>query len=154
MEEKLEGNTHVPDDYRSASRKEMLAFLPSSFNTILEIGCGEGAFRANLSLEVEYWGVEPETAAVSIANRTFPDSNFICGLFPQEESKLPDDYYDVIVCNDIIEHVDNTDGLFHFLKKKLKHDGVLIASIPNVRHICHLKECYLRKTGSIRTAVF
>ncbi|GAM73787.1 O-antigen biosynthesis protein rfbC [Vibrio ishigakensis] len=123
----------------------MLVFLPKTFERVLEIGCGEGGFRGNLPEETEYWGVEPDPVAVKKAMDVYVSDTFICGLFPQQQSKLPDDHFDVVVCNDIIEHVENTEELFYFLKKKLRSGGVLVASIPNVRHISHLKELLIKR---------
>lgn len=135
----------IPDNYRSAVRTDMLVFLPKTFERVLEIGCGEGGFRGNLPEETEYWGVEPDPVAVKKAMDVYVSDTFICGLFPQQQSKLPDDHFDVVVCNDIIEHVENTEELFYFLKKKLRSGGVLVASIPNVRHISHLKELLIKR---------
>lgn len=145
MQGKSEHDYQVPDNYRSSSRDDMLPFLPSHYQTVLEIGCGEAGFKQNLPNTTDYWGVEPDSEAVRLAKQRYKDSNFICGLFPQDEQRLPDNYFDVIVCNDIIEHVENTEELFRFLRNKLAKNGVLVASIPNVRHISNLKELLLKK---------
>lgn len=46
--------------YYNYDRNEMSPFLPDQYFIVLEIGCREGNFRNNLTLQNEYWGVEPE----------------------------------------------------------------------------------------------
>ncbi|GEA52828.1 hypothetical protein VIN01S_36320 [Vibrio inusitatus NBRC 102082] len=137
--------TSVPQGYRSSGRDDMLEFMPEIYKTVLEIGCGEGEFSKNLNQFVEYWGVEPDADAIALGRDKNSRANFLEGLFPNIEKELPDRYFDVIVCNDIIEHVENTDELFKYFRKKLKKDGCLVASIPNIRHISHLKEMLVFK---------
>ncbi|PML10634.1 hypothetical protein BCT86_00200 [Vibrio breoganii] len=135
----------VPENYRSSLREDMIEFMPSSYHTVLEIGCGEGAFSLNLLPESEYWGVESDSAAIIIGKGKNPKAHFINGNFPLIEEELPDNYFDVIVCNDIIEHIDDTQCLLKYIKKKMKRKGVLVASIPNVRHISVLNELLIHK---------
>ncbi|HTC11047.1 MAG TPA: hypothetical protein VK726_19955 [Acetobacteraceae bacterium] len=46
-------------------RNEMLAYLPAGVARVLEIGCDEGDFGAQLNAEV--WGVEPQADAAARA---------------------------------------------------------------------------------------
>lgn len=54
-------------NYYTQDRTEMIPALPNSYNKVLEIGCGEGRFRANLELPTEYWGLEPVPEAAEVA---------------------------------------------------------------------------------------
>jgi len=44
--------------YYKGTREDIVNFLPDKYSKILEIGCGRGGFRANLSNKCEYWGIE------------------------------------------------------------------------------------------------
>lgn len=54
------------DSYFGNLRAEMKIFCPNQYSRVLEVGCGKGDFRKNLTLPHEYWGVEP---VVEVANR-------------------------------------------------------------------------------------
>lgn len=119
--------------YYKNVRPEMLRYIPNSAKTILEIGCGSGNFSAQLVKEgVETWGVEPfEESAKEAKSKLY---KVVVGTLDEKLSELPDNYFDVIVMNDVIEHLlEPWDDIVN-LKSKLKKEGVLVTSIPNVRY--------------------
>lgn len=119
--------------YYKNVRPEMLRYIPNSAKTILEIGCGSGNFSAQLVKEgVETWGVEPfEESAKEAKSKLY---KVVVGTLEEKLSELPDNYFDVIVMNDVIEHLlEPWDDIVN-LKSKLKKEGVLVTSIPNVRY--------------------
>jgi 2-polyprenyl-3-methyl-5-hydroxy-6-metoxy-1,4-benzoquinol methylase len=120
--------------YFSHDRVEVAALIPSglSSSTILEVGCGEGHFSNNICAFDEYWGVEPFSVASKIAAKKL-SKVFNSGYF-EAESNLPNDYFDLIVCNDVIEHIVDTNSFLRSLHRKLKPSGLLIGSIPNIRY--------------------
>ena len=119
--------------YYKNVRPEMLGFIPKSATTILEIGCGAGNFSAQLAGEnIETWGVEPfkESAKEAAGKLT----KVLVGTLDETLDELPDNYFDAIVMNDVIEHLlEPWDDIVN-LKSKLKKEGVLVTSIPNVRY--------------------
>lgn len=119
--------------YYKNVRPEMLRYIPNSAKTILEIGCGSGNFSAQLVKEgVETWGVEPFEESAKEAQRKL--YKVVVGTLDEKLSELPDNYFDVIVMNDVIEHLlEPWDDIVN-LKSKLKKEGVLVTSIPNVRY--------------------
>ena len=113
-------------------RREMLRFIPITAKTSLEIGCSSGNFSAQFDKNIETWGVEPDKkSAKEAAAKMF---NVLEGTLDETISALPNNYFDVIIMNDVIEHLlepwDDVDKL----KSKLTADGVLVTSIPNVRY--------------------
>ena len=111
---------------------EMLRFIPSSAKTTLEIGCGAGNFSAQFADRTETWGVEPfETSAKEAQDKLH---KVIIGTLDDTINDLPDNYFDVIIMNDVIEHLLEPWNDITLLKSKLKKDGVLVTSIPNVRY--------------------
>lgn len=133
-----------PEYYFQGKRFEMLDFLPKNYKTILEIGCGDGGFASILpNKNVEYWGVEIDPTQAGLA-RTISE-NIICGDFNTVLEKIPKNYFDLIVCNDVIEHMSDHDFFFRSVKNLLKEKGQLVASIPNVRFISNLINLLFRK---------
>lgn len=119
------------DSYYISKRQDMLKFIDIKVSKILEIGCGEGNFATNFT-DIEYWGVEPATQHAKVAEQK--GFKILNGLYENVEDKIPNAYFDLIVCNDVIEHMIDPIGFLKNVKKKLKPTGKLIASIPNIRY--------------------
>ena len=139
-----------PAAYYQNYRKEMKLLLPEHYSKVLEVGCGEGNFRKNLSQENEYWGVEPIISTASKAYKKL--DKVLIGTFNEMYDQIPDDYFDLVICNDVIEHMTDHEEFFHLIKKKIKKEGCLVASIPNVRYISNLIELILRKDWEYKEA--
>lgn len=135
-------NNSVPSDYRRSHRYEMKVFLPDSYSRVLEIGCGEGNFKENLAPGVEYWGVEPDPSS---AEEALQKGTILCGFYFDIEENLPNNYFDLIICNDVIEHIEDTEKLLESIHLKMRDGGSLVASIPNVRYVWNLKELLVDK---------
>lgn len=129
--------------YYQKNRKVMTPLLPKQYSRVLEIGCGEGNFRGNLSQEHEYWGVEPVESAATIASKQL--DKVLIGTYQEMLNQIPNDYFDLVICNDVIEHMVDHDEFFQSIKKKIKKDGYLVASIPNVRYLLNLFEILVKK---------
>jgi 2-polyprenyl-3-methyl-5-hydroxy-6-metoxy-1,4-benzoquinol methylase len=48
---------------------------------------------------------------------------------------LPDGYFDLVIANDVIEHIADTEAFLAILTKKLAPDGLIALSVPNARQI-------------------
>jgi 2-polyprenyl-3-methyl-5-hydroxy-6-metoxy-1,4-benzoquinol methylase len=133
------------DDYFNHERPEMLAFLPDSCKKVLDIGCGEGIFVKQIKDKTgaEAWGIElmelPGKEAEKILDKVFigPCEDFL--------DQLPDNYFDVIYCNDVLEHLVDPYSVLGKLKHKLSKNGVVISSIPNIRYHSAFKKIILQK---------
>jgi len=133
------------DDYYNHERPEMLAYLPSGCKTLLDIGCGEGTFAGYIKEKegLEAWGIElmlePGEQAKERLDKVFigPCEDFI--------DELPDNYFDVIYCNDVLEHLIDPYTVLGTLKNKLTEKGVVISSIPNIRYHDAFKKIILQK---------
>lgn len=137
-------------NYYQNYRGEMKPLLPRHYSRVLEIGCGEGYFRDNLNLEHEYWGVEP---TAEIANRaTERLDKVLIGTYEEVADHIPSGYFDLVICNDVIEHMTDHDQFLQAIKSKMKPGGCLVASIPNVRHILNLFEVLVKKDWQYKNA--
>lgn len=124
------------DDYFGHARTEVLPLLPAGrAERILDVGCGRGDTLAYLRAEGRCgWtcGVElfPEAGA---AARDRLDEVHI-GNIEQLELPIAPASLDVVLCLDVLEHLIDPWTTAVKLAALLKPGGVLIASIPNVRH--------------------
>lgn len=130
--------------YFKYGRREMLPFVPEGAMRILEVGCGEGEFAANLKAErpVHVTGIEPFAAAARVASSRLDrvlDVNVNAGILD-----LRDQQFDCIVCNDVLEHLVDPWDTLKRLRPLMAPGGMLVASLPNMRYMPVLKEFVLK----------
>lgn len=119
-------------------RREMLPFLPATYKKVLEVGCGSGAFISQLNQDAEFWGIELAPEAAETARMHF--YNVLIGAFEDVHTLLPQGYFDLIICNDVIEHLNDHEAFLDIIRQKLAPAGTLVASLPNIRYWEVVKE--------------
>lgn len=138
--------------YYSKSRSSLFSFVPEGIKKTLDVGCGVGTFSAGLKeiYDIETWGVEMvETVANKAASKL---DNVLVGTFDDVYDKLPNAGFDCIFFNDVLEHmVDPYEALIK-TKDLLSNDGVVVCSIPNVRHLPNLYELLWKKDWEYKDA--
>lgn len=123
------------NDYFDNVRSEILSLLPRKINRLLEIGCGSGNTLKYIKDNYQCdWacGVELVHEAAEIA-RSKVDL-VIEGDIENIDLPIEPATLDVILCLDVLEHLINPWKVMSKLGVLLKSDGVIIASIPNVRN--------------------
>jgi 2-polyprenyl-3-methyl-5-hydroxy-6-metoxy-1,4-benzoquinol methylase len=120
----------------------MLPFVPAQRGRVLEIGCGEGRFSGALTGVEESWGIEPSPAAEAAKDRV---TRVLQATFDEAEPKLPIGFFDLVICNDVIEHMPDHASFFSRIGKYIAPGGMLIGSIPNVRFYHIMLEYLLEK---------
>lgn len=97
---------------------------------ILEIGCGIGSFTKILSTygRVTAIDIDQNLVDATIKNKT----NASCGLGDIEKGKyfFKTQLFDVIVCINVLEHIQNDDKALVNMKNLLREGGFLILLIP------------------------
>lgn len=121
-------------EYFRHTRKEMLRYVPPDSKRILEIGCAHGNFSAILKErnQAESWGIEIDPQVASEATKKL--DRVLIGSIESNFAELPKQYFDCIVCNDVLEHMTNPDAILRMLHHVMSPESVLVGSIPNVRY--------------------
>lgn len=134
-----------PSDYFSQYRAEMMKYIPDNAGTILDIGCGDGVFGYGLKkrFNSEVWGIEIIGPCAEKAKERL--DRVMVGDIEIDEFDLPKEYFECIICNDVLEHLKDPWSVLRRLKNNLKTNGYLIASIPNVRYYKNIKRLLLSK---------
>jgi len=124
-------------EYYANRRPEMISLISKSSKKILEIGCGQGNFSSQLvNKKTEVWGVEPNKNSVKMAEKKL--FKVLEGTLNERLDDLPDNYFDTIILNDVLEHLLYPWVELESLKVKLVRNGEIISSIPNVRYAKNL----------------
>jgi 2-polyprenyl-3-methyl-5-hydroxy-6-metoxy-1,4-benzoquinol methylase len=125
------------------ARPEMEAFVPQGARRVLDVGCSTGRFGERIRARggVTVVGVEPDAVAAEQARPRLDE--VVVGLFPEVEPRLSG-CFDAIVFNDVLEHMVEPADALPACRRLLARDGVLVASVPNVRHVTVLGPLLLR----------
>jgi 2-polyprenyl-3-methyl-5-hydroxy-6-metoxy-1,4-benzoquinol methylase len=121
--------------YFANARSDILALLPGHCERVLELGCGSGATLKWLKAQghCQYtMGVELFPQAAELAAQGVDCVQQ--GDIEQMALTCPENYFDLILCLDVLEHLLDPWQVLARLTRHLKPGGRLIASIPNVRN--------------------
>jgi 2-polyprenyl-3-methyl-5-hydroxy-6-metoxy-1,4-benzoquinol methylase len=121
-------------DYYQKQRHEMMAYIPLEVKRTLEIGCGAGGFSMQIQSRssAESWGVEYEPEAARLAAQKL--HRVLAGSVEDALPQLPTQYFDCIIFNDVLEHLVDPYRVLASVQPLLNDQGVVVASIPNIRH--------------------
>lgn len=116
---------------RSVSRDDLLPLIDPAAQSVLEIGCGEGALGELVKKrqKCRYVGVEIDREAATLARRRIDD--VYCGDVTEIVDILHEQF-DAIVCSEIVEHVIDPWSLLTTLREACKPGGQIVISIPNI----------------------
>ena len=100
---------------------------------LLDVGCGRGDFLAKMrDLGWEVVGLEPDERSAELAHKRF---NLDVRKGTIEQAHFPDDTFDAITVNHVIEHLPDPIGSLQECKRILKKDGRLIIFTPNIESL-------------------
>jgi 2-polyprenyl-3-methyl-5-hydroxy-6-metoxy-1,4-benzoquinol methylase len=111
-------------------RLEKIVELVGADNKVLDIGCYSGTIGSMLIKKGnEVYGIEinPEVAEIACQKGLKVKIQDIESRFD-----FKDNFFDVVIAAEIIEHILDTDFFIDEIKRILKSKGVLVLSTPNV----------------------
>ena len=99
---------------------------------ILDVGCGQGHITALIDSKIqaaEVCGLDYSISAIGYANKKFPGIDFVVASAYQ--CPYREGYFDIVVCNNLWEHVPDPLLLLSKIARVMKSHGFLIISTPS-----------------------
>lgn len=122
------------DQYYNFVKSWMISYIPEGPNAILDLGCATGLLGRKLNelkKSAELVGVEIFKDAADEAAKHY--DKVYCG----DIEDLPlsyEEHFDFVICGDILEHLRDPRATLVKIHRWLKHDGIILVSIPNIRY--------------------
>jgi 2-polyprenyl-3-methyl-5-hydroxy-6-metoxy-1,4-benzoquinol methylase len=131
--------------YFESPREDLIQLIEGTNLRVLDIGCGVGATGKRL-LETgkARWvsGVEFIAEKAEAARRVL--SEVLTGDLAKMEFPWQPNSFDCIIAGDVLEHLVNPWELLSRLRSLISSGGVLVVSMPNVRHWWVVRDLVLR----------
>ena len=129
-------------------RPDVAALIPTRCTRVLDLGCATGALgelvkRSRQGISVVGIELDPEMATAARDRLDRVIAGDILDVLTS--NTLAGERFDCIIAADVLEHLSDPWTLVRALPGLLSDQGVLIASIPNVRHYTTLRTLLFRK---------
>ena len=121
-------NPFMGEEYWSSIEDSTLSLINSSINendNILDVGVGLGRLLGKVNNKVNKYGVDIDFNQLLRVDNTIN----VC-MSKVEELPYQDNYFDVIVCTDVLEHVIDLNLAIQNILRCLKKGGRLIVRVP------------------------
>ena len=124
-------SSDIENNYFSPVWEEILEEY--QFDEILDIGCGNGVFTANLKKEnnCKLYGVDGSTYALKEAQKNGYDEVYKIDDFCVDELPFENDRFKMVVCKDVLEHLIDPEKLITEIKRIVKPGANILIHVPN-----------------------
>ncbi|MEE9594165.1 MAG: class I SAM-dependent methyltransferase [Candidatus Hydrothermarchaeales archaeon] len=101
---------------------------------VLDVGCAYGFMLQRFPESFEKFGLDVSEHAIDVAKKVLPNATFKVG---NAEDKLPfnEDFFDIVLLNDVIEHLEDPKLALENILRVLKKEGILYINTPNLNII-------------------
>lgn len=122
-------------DYYENWRPELVALVPETATTVLDVGCGNGALghAVKRRRQATVIGLELVPEAADEAEGRL-DQVIRVNLDEVTELPLEPGSVDAALFGDVLEHLRDPHRLMRVIRPYLADDGVVVCSVPNIKH--------------------
>ena len=114
---------------RAAEILQLIHGLPVRHPRMLDFGCGLGWFTERLSALGEAHGIDLSSEGIATARARRPDIQYLVGSV--YDAPLPKDYFDVVVSQEVIAHVEDQPRYVDRAAEVLRTGGYFIVTTGN-----------------------
>mgnify|MGYP002133761245 CR=1 FL=1 len=144
----------------------VLEQLPSAIGTVLDWGCGDGALSKYLLDRCQaFIGVDTEQEGLNFFEKNLSSYRSRYSLYkigydrPYDLPQIADGSCDVVICSDVIEHVQEPERLVREFYRVLKPGGIAVITTPYrlteaPNDPMHVKEYYPQELRALVEGVF
>jgi SAM-dependent methyltransferase len=101
---------------------------PSPDALVVDLGCGTGGNAAAFARAYRVIGVDPSRDAIALARDRFPNLEFHVGPIEREAELIKE--ADIVLLNDVLEHVPDDRRVLHALLEAMQPGGRLVLTVP------------------------
>jgi 2-polyprenyl-3-methyl-5-hydroxy-6-metoxy-1,4-benzoquinol methylase len=125
--------------YYRNPRQDVLEHLDGPIVRLLDVGCGAGTFGSAVKERdgAEVWGIELNGEMARYAGEKL--DRVLVGDVAERLPEVPDGHFDLVSCNDVLEHTVDPGAILRSLPRVLRPNGKVTLSLPNVRYWDALK---------------
>jgi 2-polyprenyl-3-methyl-5-hydroxy-6-metoxy-1,4-benzoquinol methylase len=135
-------------------RNDLVSEITGTNKIILDAGCATGAngkYLLDKGIARKVYGIEMDPQMAAEAQKTY-EKVFIANLdddavFDELNKIQPD----VIICGDVLEHLDDPWKVLKKFSDILSADGNIIISLPNAQHIDVFIHLFIKNTWPLNT---
>ena len=134
---KINNNPIVKYEQLLRARNAIKLLNPLPCEKILDLGCGNGRDIIEIAKIGSFvYGIDFSEEMISEAykeiEKTFINNASIkLSVSDISSLKFPNNYFDKIICSEVLEHVPDLDLAIKEIKRVLKPDGILVITTPN-----------------------
>lgn len=121
--------------WHSRKLKMVTKFIGEKKNmpkNVLDVGCASGWFLSELALKypkTSYVGVDVYKKAIDYGKKRYKNLKLICA--DAHSLPFPNESFDVVICAEVLEHVENPQRVLREIKRVLVKDGVAIIEMDS-----------------------
>ncbi len=117
-------------------------YVPLENQRILDVGCGLGMYVRQLRrYTMEVYGIDIDPDKIAEASRTLPNLS----VAPAEALPFVDNYFDVVLLNEVLEHVADDRQTIHEAYRCVRPGGHIVIYAPNRLYLFETHGFYLGK---------
>jgi len=123
-----------------------IAARASKTLSVLDVGAGTGVLLRHLEFRPHFANLAISAADLVKRDYVFKGEiyrDFFVGDLAQGFPQIPSDSFDVVICEQVLEHLASLDHAIAFLERALKPGGRLIVGVPIFLPPLHLARKYL-----------
>lgn len=98
---------------------------------LLDVGCAYGIMLSLFPSKFHKYGIDVSDYAIRVAKTRDPRARFtVCDA--EKAFSFPKNFFDLIICNDVLEHLENPVALLKNVFRVLKAGGLFYLTTPNL----------------------
>lgn len=137
---------YIPSDHASQFHSSNYISLCSPGDRVLDLGCGSGQSMFDFPDFINWYGVDIEDNRL-IWNNLQQRNNADFLVFDGINIPYPNDYFNIIYCNQVLEHVFSFHALLTDVYRVLKSGGYFLGSLSYLEPFHSLSYCNFTPYG-------